>query len=276
MTQDENPTKLHQVYEVMKDILSECPDGLRAVKLAKRIEEKHDKDKLPDVFDSYFSDVEKNYSDINKQKIKGKGTFYFLVQNDDTSEESDNTATPEKDKYSEEDFYASFAEYLQYGNEKDNEYNYLDECTQAIPKGGSSKLHGKWGMPDVIGVLKPGDNDNVKFLDEIVSAEIKSERSNDALITGFGQACAYRLFSHKTYLAVPKPKDMRHTNRIEKLCQMFGIGLVYFDPTQKPDVSIYNLKLPAQKHSPDMSYVNSIVDDDVANALKLNDRNTGN
>ncbi len=187
----------------------------------------------------------------------------------DQSKESDNIATQadqpkegddviQENKYKEKDFYKSFAEYLQYGDSDDeDEYHHLDECTKAISVGGNTR--DKWGTPDVIGVLRYDYNDYVKFPDEIVSAEIKIDNASDVILTGFGQACAYRLFSHKTYLVIPELNDIRLTNRIEKLCQIFGIGLVYFDPKQEPNVSIYKLKLPAQKHSPDLFYMNETV-----------------
>ncbi len=273
-------TLKHQVYEAMKEILPNYPSGIRSNELKSIISQKFPSELLHSIGSSMSIITDEHPKKFYKQKIKGEGVFYFLVQNDTTDEkgdniaqvaqykESDNRVIPEEGKYKEKDFYASFAKYLQYNDsDNDNEYYHLDECTKAIPVGGGSASQGKWGMPDVIGVLQPDYNDFVQFSDEIVSAEIKSEKSSNAIITAFGQACAYRLFSHKTYLVIPEPKDINHTNRIEKLCQIFGIGLVYFDPDQKPDVSIYNLKLPAQKHSPDMFYVNDIVRGDIADKL---------
>ena len=37
---------------------------------------------------------------------------------------------------------------------------------------------------------------------EIVAAEIKLDMAQ--LVTAFGQACAYCLFAHKSYLVIPK------------------------------------------------------------------------
>ena len=274
-------TNKEKVYRAMKDILPKCPDGLHPRDLTNLIISEKRSDALRHSIISYISIITNDRpNEFYKEKVKGGGTVYFSVQQNDITDkkddnivaqtaqykESDNTVIPEECKYKEKDFYDSFAKYLQY-DDSDNKYYHLDECTKAILVGGGSASHGKWGMPDVMGALQPNHNDFVQFSDKIVSAEIKSDKSSNAIITAFGQACTYRLFSHKTYLVIPEPKDINHTNRIEKLCQIFGIGLVYFDPDQKPDVSIYNLKLPAQKHSPDMFYVNDIVRGDIADKL---------
>lgn len=95
-------------------------------------------------------------------------------------------------KVQEEDFYAPFADWL---------VNDLEECTKAIPLGGSL-FKDKWGTPDVIGKWESQRSDIVQAPLEIVSAEIKTDANQ--LITAFGQACAYRLFSHRTHLVVPQ------------------------------------------------------------------------
>ena len=46
----------------------------------------------------------------------------------------------------------------------------------------------------MIGIREPKKSDIIKFPTEIVSAEVKIDSAG--LITAFGQACAYRLFSH--------------------------------------------------------------------------------
>lgn len=66
---------------------------------------------------------------------------------------------------------------------------------------GGNALGGKWETPDVFGVLKAKKTDLVKFDPEIVAAEIKV--STAQTVVAFGQAIAYKLFSHKSYIAVP-------------------------------------------------------------------------
>ena len=63
------------------------------------------------------------------------------------------------------------------------------------------------GPPDIVGIREPKKSDIVKFPTEIVSAEVKIDPVG--LITAFGQACAYRLFSHKSYIVVPDDSDRK-------------------------------------------------------------------
>ncbi len=191
---------------------------------------------------------------INKAKLGKK--YVYAINNakksstkKKSSKASKSKAAPKTPKYLESAYYQPFANYLMNG-----ESDAHPECTTAIPLGGN-KFGGKWGTPDVIGVFRAQKNEVVDFPPEIISAEIKNNSSN--LVTAFGQACAYRLFSHKTYLVTPDSGDAVH---IERLCQIFGIGLVYFDPSKRPNESMFSLKLPAQKHSPDMFYVNQKID----------------
>jgi hypothetical protein len=153
--------------------------------------------------------------------------------------------TPGAESLLEQDFYESFAEWL-----VDN-----DEATVAMKLGGNG-LGGKWGTPDVIGVLKPRAQDIFKFEPQIVTAEIKAVPSQP--VVAFGQAVAYRLFSHKSYIVVPKQTSSDDMNRLTSLCSIHGVGLVTFtlDKAQ-PDYAV--VVLPALA-APDMFYVNNMLD----------------
>ena len=102
----------------------------------------------------------------------------------------------------------------------------LEECTKCITLGGCV-FQDKWGTPDILGIRKSRESDIIKFPIEIVAAEIKVDTRN--LITAFGQACAYRLFSHRTYLVVPRSSLADDLARLESLCIAVGLGLVLFD-----------------------------------------------
>lgn len=140
-------------------------------------------------------------------------------------------------------FYESFANYLT----RD-----LEECTEARALGGKA-FGDKWGTPDVIGVEKPKPSDIIKHLPVIVSAEIKTDTSG--LITAFGQACAYKIFSHKTYMVIPKSSSGEDKARLESLSMIFGIGLIFFDSARidNPD---FEIRVRPLRHEPDMYYVN--------------------
>ncbi len=145
----------------------------------------------------------------------------------------------------EQDFYDSFAEWLQEN----------DEATVAKSLGGSS-LGGKWGTPDVIGVLKARAQDIFKFEPQIVTAEIKAVPSQP--VVAFGQAVAYRLFSHRTYIVVPNSTSSDDMNRLKSLCSIHGVGLVTFMLNKaQPDYVVVVLPVNA---SPDMFYVNNMLE----------------
>ena len=153
------------------------------------------------------------------------------------------TSPPKANSISEESFYRPFADWLQFD---------MNECTKAIPLGGSF-FRDKWGTPDVIGIKESQRSDIVQALTEIVSAEIKYDDTR--LIEAFGQACAYRIFSHKVYLVIPDSSSKDDKQRLDSLCQLFGIGYVLFDnaDTDEPN---FIIRVRPQKHEPDLFYTN--------------------
>ncbi len=153
--------------------------------------------------------------------------------------------TPGAEALTEQDFYASFAEWL-----VDN-----DEATAASKLGGNG-LGGKWGTPDVIGVLRPRAQDIFKFEAQIITAEIKAVPSQP--VVAFGQAVAYRLFSHKTYIVVPQQTTSDDMSRLTSLCSLHGVGLVTFRlDKEQPD---YSVVVQPAIAAPDMFYVNNMLE----------------
>lgn len=148
-----------------------------------------------------------------------------------------------KEKLTEQQFYEPFANWL---------VEELKDCTKAIPLGGS-KFRDKWRTPDVIGVLKPWPTDVLQFAPEIISAEIKINTTD--LITTFGQACSYLIFSHRSYLVIPNKSPQTDIQRLDSLCQIFGLGLITFDSSQ-PENPAFLIKTRAHTHRPDMFYAN--------------------
>jgi hypothetical protein len=86
----------------------------------------------------------------------------------------------------------------------------------------------------------------IKFPIEIVSAEVKIDPL--APVVAFGQAVAYRLFSTKTYIAMPTTLTEEDQSRLESLCMLFGVGLVLFDLNK--DVPQFSIRVRAQRFSP--------------------------
>ena len=162
---------------------------------------------------------------------------------------------PAKTKIREEQFYEAFADWL---------VKELEECTKAISVGGNL-FKDKWGTPDVVAVRAPKKSDIVKLPTEIVSAEVKIDSAG--LITAFGQACAYRLFSHKSYIVVPIDSPEDDIGRLDALSRIFGIGLILFDATS-PKEPKFEIRVRAVKHEPDMFYLNrsmKLVEDQLFN-----------
>jgi hypothetical protein len=150
------------------------------------------------------------------------------------------------EKVKESDFYEPFAQWLK---------NDLDEATKVAALGGAG-LKSKWGTPDVVGIYKPLASNLIKFPLEIISVEIKIDPL--APVVAFGQAVAYRLFSTKTYIAMPSSLTEEDKGRLESLCMLFGVGLVLFD--LRKDDPDFSIRVRAQRFSPDMFYVNEFAE----------------
>lgn len=133
--------------------------------------------------------------------------------------------------------------------------------TEVVALGGAG-LKSKWGTPDVVGIYKPLARNLIKFPIEIISAEIKIDPQ--APVVAFGEAVAYRLFSTKTYIAMPGTLTEEDQSRLESLCMLFGVGLVLFDLNKESPA--FSIRVRAQRFSPDMFYVNEF-----AERLKLHD-----
>jgi len=164
----------------------------------------------------------------------------------DTVEEVVVTPPPPEVTLKEEQFYEPFAEWIT---------SELEECTKAIALGGN-RFKDKWGAPDVIGIREPKKSDIIKPATEIISAELKIDRTG--LIVAFGQACAYKLFSHKSYIVVPSQSQEEDIARLDVLCRTLGLGLILFD-ADKPENPQFEIRVRASRQEPDMFYVNKFM-----------------
>ena len=234
-------------------LLEANPQGIRWMELLRSIEAES-----PDTpHNSVHGGVHNLLTTRTAEIVKvARGTYRLAkyVEADDaaaSAQESETDATPvaaetpDAEALTEQDFYASFAEWL-----VEN-----DEATVAEALGGAS-LGGKWGTPDVIGVLKPRAQDIFKFEPQIVTAEIKAVPNQP--IVAFGQAVAYRLFSHKSYIVVPDSTSSDDINRLKSLCSIHGVGLVTF-ALNKVDPNYVVVVLPISA-APDMFYVNHMLE----------------
>lgn len=237
-----NPSAKDRISKAAMDRLAEHPEGLRFSDLVARL-----RAAFPD--DPYGT-ITGNVWNLDSRKPEGvykpsRGLFRLTKfrEPERPSDPEPFDGTRDGDRVRESDFYQSFADYL---------VQDLEECTKAVPLGGS-RFGPKWGTPDVIGVFKSRESDIVKSPLEVVVAEIKLDERQ--LITAFGQACAYRLFSHRSYLVVPRSSPPEDMDRLEGLCLTSGIGLILFD-AGSPRSPGFQIRVRAARHEPDMFYLN--------------------
>lgn len=227
-----------KIREIALKILSDHPGGIRYMQLARYIQEQMPDVPIKTVYSAMW-DLERSFpSEVYKPQ---RGLFRHTQFRD--SDEEQQESAPIVTRIKEEDFYQPFVDYLE---------NELEEVTKAITLGGN-KFRDKWGTPDVIGIKKPKRSDIIQFQPEIISAEIKLD--SNGLITAFGQACSYRLFSHKVYIVIPKDVGDEDGARIESLCLIFGIGLILFNSAKSVNPE-FEIRVRPSKQDPDMFYVN--------------------
>ena len=224
-----------KILKIAREILNEHPDGLRYTDLREAIKNR-DKTLNRNTIGGAISVVSSrgNYKGI-EQISRG---FYRSSQSKITLDEDDNNRT-----IKEESFYKPFSDWL---------VEELQEADKAVELGGR-KFNDKWATPDVIGKRQSKLSDIVQMPVEIVSAEIKADKNQ--LITAFGQACAYALFSHKIYLVIPESASEEERSKLDFLCQVFGIGLIMFNSNNIVNPNL-RIRIRAQRKEPDYFYVN--------------------
>lgn len=227
------------IKNMAREIIAKSPGGIRYGELVKAI-----LDSNPETSPNTVNGCVWNlHSQFPKEIVKPSRGLFKSADNAKNFELPIASSAP---KTSESDFYVPFAEWLK---------NELDEVTDVVAVGGAV-FQKKWGTPDVVGVYKPIASNLIKFQPEIVSAEIKTDPGES--VVAFGQAMAYRLFSTKTYIVMPKTITEEDKSRLEALCMLFGSGLVLFDLNVKnPD---FQIRVRAQRFSPDIFYVNEFAD----------------
>ncbi len=233
---------VQKIRDVARAIISENPGGIRYGQLVERIFQESPETPRNTIQGSVYNLDSLFPNEIAKPS---RGLFTPAQAGSDfivgkTEEIGEGGA-----KVKESDFYEPFAEFLK---------NDLGDVVEVAVLGGAG-LKSKWATPDVIGVYKPLAKNHIKFDLEIVSAEIKIDQQP---VVAFGQAVAYRLFSAKTYIAMPKTITEEDSDRLESLCMLFGVGLVLFNLDK--DNPRFEIRMRAQRVSPDMFYVNEFAD----------------
>ncbi len=236
------PTQKSKVRDAVIALLRETPEGIRYTELLKRLQFVLPNTSSHTIRCTVYELGTGGDPDI----FKPSQGLYELRNTDEEAVDKVIKESIDQKKIDESDFYESFAEWLK-GD--------LEEYTEAISFGGN-RIGKKWGTPDVIGVNRPSKRALIQFDPEIITAEIKLDPTE--VISAFGQAVSYRLFSNKVYLALPEEISNDDQSRMEALCMLFGLGLVLYktDPSN-PD---FQIRVRAQKHDTDMFYTNDFVD----------------
>jgi hypothetical protein len=241
-------TSKDRVFEEAIKIVGATESGVRYSALVRAL-----KTKLPDIpANTIHGSLHSFRNNLPEEIYMPAKGLYRHIRFGKAGEEVPRRGKAPVQKADEEQFYGFFAEWL---------VNELEECTRAIALGGS-KFKDKWGTPDVIGVREPKKSDIIKPPTEIIAAEVKTD--TQALITAFGQACAYRLFSHRSYIVVPDDSADEDITRLDALARIFGIGLILFDRKKKD--AQFEIRVRAARHEPDMFYVNKylkMIEDDL-------------
>lgn len=230
-----------KITEIALQILEENPEGQRYSELVRNVIARDGFLKINTVHGNVWNLDERFPDRVYKPS---RGLFRLTKFRDaNTDQLKDELVPKQPPKIKEEDFYESFADWL---------VNEIEDCTKAISLGGN-RFRDKWGTPDVIGKRESKRSDIIQAPVEIVSAEIKPDVYQ--LVTAFGQACAYCLFSHKSYLVISKNAPDDEVARLDALCQVFGIGLVLFN-SENPKDPNFTIRARPRYQQPDLFYAN--------------------
>jgi hypothetical protein len=236
-------TRKEEIVSAAIKILKAQPNGVNYSDLVRKISEQCPHIPINTVHGNVW-DLETEYPTEIYKPVRG--LYRHISFKEKETKEEETKAAVKSERIHEDMFYEPFADWLM---------NEAEDCTKAIALG-KNKFRDKWGTPDVIGKWESLPSDIVKAPTEIISAEIKTDDRD--LITAFGQACSYRLFSHKSYIVVPVNSPQDDVSRINSLCVIFGIGLVLFDNTNV-DSPQFEMKVRPYRQEPDMFYVNKYV-----------------
>jgi hypothetical protein len=182
---------VREIAEAAKQKLTAQPDGLRFSELVKVLQDENPETNENTIY-TVVSMLSKNLPGEIVKPTRGLYKLAPAAPAGGAPPAVPDARPVEAPRPLEVNFYESFAAWL-----RDD----LDEATEASGLGGAAQRQ-KWGTPDVVGTYKPLPDQLYKFPIEIVCAEIKIDPTQS--VVAFGQAVAYRLFAHKTYLVMPR------------------------------------------------------------------------
>ncbi len=122
--------------------------------------------------------------------------------------------------------------------------------------GGGGKIVGKkGGTPDILGVIRANSDAVYRPILELIAVEIKKEGYSP--VEALGQAMAYKLFAHRTWLILPDD-DHADIERIQGIAITANVGLISFlRKSEGLDFTTLNRPISGR---PDLNEVNEMLD----------------
>jgi len=232
-------SKLDDIRKKAIEILGrpEFKEGIRFANLVRKIAQETG-DNINTINGSTY-----NMPNEMSDKIARPQRGLFILRKNLGNIELKESETSDKysDSFIEEDVYTPARDYL-LGR---------GECTHAVVVGGSS-FGKKWGTPDLMGAIRVSSDAIYQPPIELVAVEIKGDKYSP--VEALGQAMAYKLFAHRTWLVLPETDDI---DRIEGIAMSANIGLVVFTYKDK-QFSFETLNRP-MTGNPDAEEVNNIL-----------------
>lgn len=182
---------------------------------------------------------------------RGKGGAIFFVTPGPVVERGDRAQ-----RVRESDLYKPFMKSIEEWWTKENIYdNYLIEMTA---NQGKKKTGGKWTRPDLTLLSVKSYQYVIGRIMDVITFEIKP--SDNYGIESVFETASQSIFSHKSYLCIHTPLGRPMTEdfeRIELLCENFGIGLLIFEQPDNWDT--FDVIIEPKRKEPDPFEVNSFI-----------------
>jgi hypothetical protein len=234
-------SKLEEIRKKAIEILGrdEYKEGMRFANLIRKIAEE-----TGDNINTINGSTYNMPNEMPKDIVRPQRGLFILKKNLKNMETKENeTSDKYSDKFKEEDVYEPAKEYmLGHG-----------ECTHAIVVGGAMFAK-KWGTPDLMGAIRVSSDAIYQPPIEIMAIEVKGSKYSP--VEALGQAMAYKLFAHRTWLILPETDDI---DRIEGIAMSANIGLIVFN--YKNGQFIFETLNRPVTGNPDAEEVNKILND---------------
>lgn len=233
---------MEQIRQLAVEVLKANPEDLRYADLFRKLRENPASFNASTISTAIWNlDIERPQNVWKPCKGFYRHTSYRDTISTDQAVLAENLSEPKQAKSL---FSQSFADWLK---------NEVEDVTQAITLDGDI-FGDRWGTPAVIGKRESRRRDVIKAPTEIIAAEITTNLQE--LTTVYGQACAHRVFCHRSYLVVPRV----HVNsselvRLDVRCELSGIGLVSFDDDNRGPPN-FTMVVRAKTHQPELIYTN--------------------